>query len=85
MTHNDVWNAIDAFARHHNRTVSYLAGHSGLDATTFNKSKRFTKHGQERWPSTNSISKILKANNCDLMDFVRIYMMSLDKLGKKKM
>ncbi|MDR2685270.1 MAG: hypothetical protein LBB23_00660 [Rickettsiales bacterium] len=82
MKHNDVWNAIDAFAKHRGRTVSWLAGHSGLDATTFNRSKRFTRYGQERWPSTNSISKILKAADCSLLDFMRIYMKSVEKTGK---
>jgi phage repressor protein C with HTH and peptisase S24 domain len=36
---------------------------AGLDATAFNKSKRVSKGGRERWPSTESIAKILEATS----------------------
>ena len=58
MTHTDVWNAIDTFANAHNISCSKLAKMGGLDPTTFNKSKRWSKYGQPRWPSTSSIAKI---------------------------
>ena len=38
-----------------------LLGLPGLDATAFNRSKRVSKDGRERWPSTESIAKILDA------------------------
>ena len=71
MTHEDVWNAIEHFATEHGKTCSGLAKCSGLDPTTFNKSKRWSKHGQPRWPSTNSISKILSATGASINDFTK--------------
>jgi phage repressor protein C with HTH and peptisase S24 domain len=67
----DVWNAIEHFASEHGKTCSGLAKCSGLDPTTFNKSKRWSKHGQPRWPSTNSISKILSATGASINDFTK--------------
>ena len=61
IAHGDVWNAIDALAERHGLSVSALARLAGLDATAFNKSKRVSKDGRERWPSTESIAKILDA------------------------
>jgi hypothetical protein len=40
MTHDDVWSAIEKFATEHGMSCSGLAKCSGLDPTTFNKSKR---------------------------------------------
>ena len=71
MTHQDIWLAIDRFAVKHNMYCSGLAKFSGLDATTFNKSKRWSKYGQPRWPSTGSISKILSATGESLENFVK--------------
>ena len=73
MTHNEVWNAIDQFAHAHNMTCSGLAKYSGLDPTTFNKSKRWSKYGQPRWPSTNSIAKILESTGASLYDFTKYF------------
>nr|MBQ0091371.1 helix-turn-helix transcriptional regulator [Candidatus Enterousia merdequi] len=71
MTHNEIWAAIDRFANQHKMSCSGLAKFSGLDATSFNKSKRWSKYGQPRWPSTNSIAKILNATGSSLDDFVK--------------
>ncbi len=71
MTHDDVWRAIEQFAMEHNMSCSGLAKCSGLDPTTFNKSKRWSKQGQPRWPSTNSISKILASTGANLEDFTK--------------
>ena len=71
MTHNDVWNAIDKFASSKKMSCSGLARFSGLDPTTFNKSKRWSKEGQPRWPSTNSISKILASTGSKIQDFTK--------------
>ena len=73
MTHNDVWNAIDKFASSKKMSCSGLARFSGLDPTTFNKSKRSSKYGQPRWPSTNSIAKILDATNSNIDEFLRCF------------
>ena len=53
-------------------TASGLARKAGLDATSFNRSKRVSPEGRERWPSTESISKILKATGATLEDFLRL-------------
>ena len=51
---------------------SGLARRSGLDPTTFNKSKRIARDGKPRWPTTESVSKILAATNSTLADFVAL-------------
>lgn len=61
LSHAAVWDGIDAIARRHGISVSALAKLAGLDATAFNISKRVSKDGRQRWPSTESISKILEA------------------------
>ena len=71
MTHYQIWHAIDLFARAHGMSCSGLAKRSGLDPTTFNKSKRFSKYEQPRWPSTFSISKILSATGASAKDFFK--------------
>lgn len=69
MTHEGVWQAIDMLARKNKMSCSKLAVRSGLDATTFNKSKRFSTFGQPRWPSMQSISKILAATSTTPAEF----------------
>ena len=71
MTHQDIWQAIDNFALQHNMSCSGLAKFSGLDATTFNKSKRWSKYGQPRWPSTCSIAKILNSTGKTIEEFFK--------------
>lgn len=61
LSHRAIWDGIDALARRHGVSVSALAKLAGLDATAFNVSKRVSKDGRERWPSTESIAKILEA------------------------
>ena len=61
LSHSAIWDAIDALARRHGFTASGLARIAGLDATAFNRSKRISKDGRERWPSTESIAKVLEA------------------------
>jgi len=70
LTHGDLWRAIDRLAAKRGITVSRLARQSGLDPTTFNKSKRTARGGRPRWPSTESISKILTATGISMIDFV---------------
>lgn len=70
LTHKQIWRTIEALAARHDMTVSALARSAGLDPTSFNKSKRITARGKERWPSTESISKILAATNSNLDDFL---------------
>ncbi|WIJ24755.1 helix-turn-helix transcriptional regulator [Devosia sp. RR2S18] len=60
LSHSAIWDGIDALARRHGHSVSALAKLAGLDATAFNVSKRVSKDGRERWPSTESIAKVLE-------------------------
>ena len=71
MTHYQIWHAIEEFAKAHGMSCSGLAKHSGLDPTTFNKSKRFSKYQQPRWPSTYSISKIIAGTGSKPEDFFK--------------
>jgi phage repressor protein C with HTH and peptisase S24 domain len=70
LTHAQVWTAIDELARLNKLSASGLAKASGLDPTTFNKSKRITAAGRARWPSTESLSKALAATATSLDAFV---------------
>ncbi len=72
LKHADVWRAIDRLAAKHGMSASGLARRSGLDPTTFNKSKRITKEGKQRWPSTESVSKVLAATGDSLAEFVAL-------------
>jgi phage repressor protein C with HTH and peptisase S24 domain len=49
-----------------------LAKKAGLDPTTFNKSKRITPEGRNRWPSTESIAKSLQATGVTVDTFVSL-------------
>lgn len=66
LTHGEIWAAIDALARENGMTASALARRAGLDPTTFNKSKRITREGKPRWPSTESVAKVLEATGSSL-------------------
>lgn len=72
LTHEWIWRAIDQLATRKGVTPSALARLASLDPTAFNKSKRFTSDGRPRWPSTESISKVLAATETSLDDFVEL-------------
>jgi phage repressor protein C with HTH and peptisase S24 domain len=72
MRHEDVWRAIDTLAAERGLSASGLARRAGLDATTFNPSKRATQTGRERWPSTESVSKVLEAADATLEEFAAL-------------
>ncbi len=69
MQYEQVWDAVDKLARLHGLSPSGLAKKAGLDATTFNKSKRVRPDGKKRWPSLDSINKILTACNVSFEQF----------------
>lgn len=69
FSHAQVWSAIDALAQQNDMSVSRLARNAGLDPTTFNKSKRASQDGRLRWPSTESLSKIMAATGIDFDQF----------------
>lgn len=72
FTHDQVWRGIDRLARERGLTASGLARRAGLDPTTFNPSKRVTKQSKPRWPSTESLAKILSATETSLDNFVAL-------------
>src|SRR3984893_17636095 len=72
LTHGQVWTALDRLAERGGLSPSGLARRAGLDPTTFNKSKRITADGRERWPSTESVSKALAATNSSIDTFVQL-------------
>ena len=72
FTHDEVWRGIDRLAEQHGLTASGLARRAGLDPTTFNRSKRITKQNKPRWPSTESLAKILNATATPFDSFVAL-------------
>ena len=72
LTHGQVWAALDRLAERAGMSPSGLARRAGLDPTTFNKSKRITADGRERWPSTESVAKALAATNASIDTFVQL-------------
>jgi phage repressor protein C with HTH and peptisase S24 domain len=70
LSHQTIWGAIDALAEANKLTPSGLARRAGLDPTAFNKSKRLSADGRMRWPSTESIAKILDATGSRFDEFI---------------
>ena len=71
LTHARLWKAIDGLARREGLSASALARRAGLDATSFNPSKRFGPGDppRPRWPSTESLTRILEATGVSLGEF----------------
>jgi phage repressor protein C with HTH and peptisase S24 domain len=72
LGHGQIWAAIDALAAKNGLSASGLARRSGLDPTTFNRSKRIAGDGRPRWPSTESIAKALDATSTNLDSFMEL-------------
>lgn len=72
LSHERVWAAIDALAERNTLSASGLAKKAGLDSTAFNKSKRLSGDGRPRWPSTESIAKIMDATGSTLEEFLSL-------------
>jgi phage repressor protein C with HTH and peptisase S24 domain len=70
LSHARIWAAIDELASRHELSPSGLARRAGLDPTTFNRSKRVAADGRPRWPSTESIAKVLQATGERLEGFL---------------
>ncbi len=69
MKHGDIWRALDTLAAENGLSASGLARRAGLDPTTFNPSKRQMPDGRPRWPSTESLAKVLEATGASLDAF----------------
>ena len=72
LSHDRVWAAIDALAERYSLSASGLAKRAGLDSTAFNKSKRLSADGRPRWPSTESLAKIMEATGATLDEFMEL-------------
>ncbi|MCO5146627.1 MAG: helix-turn-helix transcriptional regulator [Aquamicrobium sp.] len=72
LSHEKVWAAIDALAARHSLSASGLARRAGLDSTAFNKSKRLSADGRPRWPSTESLAKIMEATGASLAELLAL-------------
>ena len=72
LSHAQIWTAIERLAERSQLSPSGLAKRAGLDPTTFNRSKRVTPDGRARWPSTESIAKILAATGTTIDAFVSL-------------
>jgi len=70
LTHMQIWAGVDGLAARYGMTASGLARKAGLDPTTFNRSKRVAPDGRQRWPSTESIAKVLEATGASLSEFM---------------
>ena len=72
FSHKDIWRGIDRLAASCGYSASGLAKKAGLDPTSFNKSKRLSPDGKPRWPSTESLSKILSVTGATMTDFISL-------------
>ncbi len=72
LSHARIWQAIDRLAARHALSPSGLAKRAGLDSTAFNKSKRHSADGRPRWPSTESLAKIMTATGASLDEFIAL-------------
>jgi phage repressor protein C with HTH and peptisase S24 domain len=72
FTHEQVWNAIDVIAERSGLSASALAKRAGLDSTSFNKSKRVGPDGRQRWPTTESMAKVLAATDTSVAEFTAL-------------
>lgn len=74
LSHSQLWKAIDGLARREGLSPSALARRAGLDATSFNPSKRFGpgEPPRPRWPSTESLTRILTATGLSLGEFATL-------------
>ena len=74
LSHGQIWKAIDGLARREGISASALARRAGLDSTSFNPSKRFGPGDppRPRWPSTESLTRILQATGLSLGEFATL-------------
>lgn len=78
LTHGDIWRGIDRLAENAGISVSALARRAGLDSTAFNKSKRTSPGGKPRWPSTESLARVLDVAGISFVEFAGLVGRSSD-------
>jgi Predicted transcriptional regulator len=71
LSHAQIWSAIDHLAAQQGLSASALARRAGLDPTSFNPSKRFGPGTppRPRWPSTESLARVLSVSGMSLGAF----------------
>ena len=72
LTYNEIWNGIENLAEQKGLSLSGLAIRAGLDPTSFNRSKRIGADGRKRWPSTESMNKVLQATDTTIFEFMEL-------------
>ncbi len=72
FTHAQIWQGLDNLASAKGYSPSGLAKQAGLDATSFNKSKRISPDGKPRWPSTESLAKVLAVTDSTMSEFIAL-------------
>lgn len=74
LSHAKLWKALDGLARREGLSASALAIRAGLDATSFNPSKRFGpgEPPRPRWPSTESLTRVLEVTGLSLGEFAAL-------------
>lgn len=74
LSHGEIWRAIDALAERFDMTPSAMARMAGLDPTSFNRSKRGSADtdSRARWPSTESLAKLLEATGVNFSEFAAL-------------
>jgi phage repressor protein C with HTH and peptisase S24 domain len=84
LSHERVWAAIDELAVRNGLSTSGLAKRAGLDSTAFNKSKRISADGRKRWPSTESVAKVIQATGATLEEFLSLISGEAIKAARRK-
>lgn len=69
--HAAIWSTLDRLAEDGGVSRSGLARAAGLDATSFNPSKRIGAAGNKRWPSTETIAAVLAVSGMSWEEFGR--------------
>ncbi|MBU4435760.1 MAG: helix-turn-helix transcriptional regulator [Alphaproteobacteria bacterium] len=74
LSHTEIWTAIDALAKRFDMSPSAMAKMAGLDPTSFNRSKRTSADAEARprWPSTESLAKVLEATGVGFSEFAAL-------------
>lgn len=74
LSHAQIWSALDRLAARCGLSPSGLAKSAGLDPTSFNRSKRFSGENpsRPRWPSTESVAKVLEATGTGFYEFAAL-------------